>query len=50
VFWRNNTTGHTGIWSINNGAPTWIDLGGSGADHKVAGIGDFNGDGTADVL
>src|SRR5712671_6854172 len=30
---------------------TWHDLGfSSGVDHKVAGIGDFNGDGTADLF
>jgi ELWxxDGT repeat protein len=50
VFWRNNATGHVGVWSMNNGVPTWQDLGGSGVDHKVAGIGDFNGDGTADLF
>jgi hypothetical protein len=50
VFWRNNSTGHTGLWVMNNGVQTWQDLGGSGADHKVAGIGDFNGDGSSDIL
>jgi hypothetical protein len=50
VFWRNDATGHTGIWQMQNNVPTWHDLGGSGVDHKVAGFGDFNGDGTADVF
>jgi hypothetical protein len=50
VFWRDNATGHVGDWLMNNGVPTWHDLGGSGTDHRVAGIGDFNGDGTADIF
>jgi hypothetical protein len=50
VFWRNDSTGHVGTWEMHNNVQTWHDLGGSGVDHKVAGIGDFNGDGTADVL
>src|SRR5436190_1209699 len=46
VLWRNDTSGHVGIWEMHNNIPTWHDLGGSGADHKVVGVGDFNGDGT----
>ena len=30
--------------------PRWTTLGGSGVDHKVVGVGDFNGDGTSDIL
>jgi serralysin len=50
VLWRNNSTGHTGIWEMRNNVLTWKDLGGSGADHKVVGMGDFSGDGTSDVF
>jgi hypothetical protein len=50
VFWRDNATGHVGTWEMHNNVQTWHDLGGSGVDHKVAGIGDFNGDGTADLF
>jgi hypothetical protein len=50
VFWRNNSTGHVGTWEMHNNVQTWHDLGGSGVDHKVAGIGDFNGDGTSDLF
>jgi hypothetical protein len=50
VLWRNDSTGHVGIWEMHNNAQTWHDLGGSGVDFKVAAIGDFNGDGTSDVL
>jgi uncharacterized delta-60 repeat protein len=50
VFWRNDPSGHVGTWEMHNNVPTWHDLGGSGVDHKVAGIGDFNGDGTADLF
>jgi VCBS repeat-containing protein len=50
VLWRNNSTGHLGIWQMKNSVQSWQDLGGSGVDHKVAGIGDFNRDGTADLF
>jgi len=32
---------------MSNGAPTWVDIGASGVDHKVVGAGDFNGDGAS---
>jgi hypothetical protein len=35
---------------MHNNVQTWHDLGGSGVDYKVAGVGDFNGDGTSDIL
>jgi glucose/arabinose dehydrogenase len=50
VFWRENSSGHVGIWEMHDNVQTWHDLGGSGVDHKVAGSGDFNGDGTADLF
>jgi hypothetical protein len=50
VFWRNNSTGHTGTWEMHNSVPTGHDVGSSAANFKAAGIGDFNADGTADVL
>jgi hypothetical protein len=50
VFWRNDSSGHVGTWEMHNNVQTWHDLGGSGVDHKVAGVGDFNSDSTSDVL
>ena len=50
VLWRDDATGHVGVWSMQNGVPIAHDLGGSGVDHKVVGIGDFNGDGTSDIF
>jgi subtilisin family serine protease len=50
VLWRNDPTGHVGTWEMHNNIQIWHDLGGSGVDHKVAGIGDFNGDGSADLF
>jgi hypothetical protein len=34
VLWRNDSTGHVGIWEMHNNVPTWHDLGGSGVDHS----------------
>jgi Ca2+-binding RTX toxin-like protein len=50
ILFRNNSTGHIGIWSVVNGAPVSTDLGSSAPAAHVAAIGDFTGDGTADVL
>jgi hypothetical protein len=36
---------------MHNNVQTWHDLGlSSGTDFKVAGIGDYNGDGTSDIF
>jgi hypothetical protein len=50
VFWRNNSSGHVGIWDMDTFLPSWLDLGGSGVDHKVVGVGRFNTDTTSDLL
>ena len=53
VLWFNTSTGHIDEWQMNNGRWTKsVDLGAShgSTDWKVAGIGDFNGDGTGDIL
>jgi glucose/arabinose dehydrogenase len=50
IFWRNDASGHVGIWEMHDGTQTWHDLGGSGVDHKVVGVGDFNGDSTSDLF
>jgi acetoin utilization deacetylase AcuC-like enzyme len=50
LLWRNDDTGHVGIWEMHNNEQSWHDLGGSGIDHKVVGVGDYNGDGTSDVF
>ncbi|MEA2923154.1 MAG: hypothetical protein QOD25_276, partial [Alphaproteobacteria bacterium] len=50
IFWRNDESGHVGIWEMHDGTQTWHDLGGSGVDHKVVGVGDFNGDSTSDLF
>jgi hypothetical protein len=50
LFWRNNSSGHVGIWEMHNNVQTWHDLGGSGVDHRVLGVGDFNGDSTSDLF
>jgi uncharacterized protein YkwD len=50
VLWRNNSSGHVGIWEMHNNVQTWHDLGGSGVDHKVVGSGQFNSDTTSDLL
>jgi hypothetical protein len=50
VLWRNNSSGHVGIWEMHNNVQTWRDLGGSGVDHKVVGVGQFNSDTTSDLF
>jgi hypothetical protein len=50
VLWRNNSSGHVGIWEMHNNVQTWHDLGGFGVDHRVAGVGNFNSDATSDVF
>ena len=49
-MWRNHSTGHVGWWEMHNGTATWRSMAISGLDYKAVGIGDFNGDGTSDIL
>ena len=53
VLWINSKTGQVDEWVMRDG--NWsasVDLGAThgSTDWQVAGIGDFNGDGTADIL
>jgi hypothetical protein len=53
ILWRNTTTGDLAIWFMNGTAILNANSSGVGnvpTDWTVAGVGDFNGDGTADIL
>jgi hypothetical protein len=51
ILFRNDATGDTGFYQIENGTlQQWRGLGASAPAYSVAGIGDFNGDGTSDIL
>ena len=51
VLFRNNSTGDTGFYAINNGHfAGWHHVGGSSPAYSAVGIGDFSGDGTSDIL
>jgi hypothetical protein len=51
IFMRNTVSGDVGIWVMNGATVTYaVDLGSVPANWKIAGIGDFNGDGYSDVL
>ncbi|MDQ3280043.1 MAG: M36 family metallopeptidase [Acidobacteriota bacterium] len=51
ILWRNNTTGDTRAWLMNNNTMlSSISIPGYGTDWNLAGVADFNGDGHADVL
>jgi hypothetical protein len=51
ILFRNDTTGDTGFYAINNGANTgWNDVGASSTAYGVVGAGDFYGNGTSDIL
>ena len=51
VLFRDNATGDTGFYAINNGANAgWHDLGASSTAYGIVGAGDFYGYGTSDVL
>ena len=51
LLWHNPTTGNVDLWKISNGQ--WagsVDIGPHPLGYQVAGIADFNHDGTSDVL
>jgi hypothetical protein len=51
VLWRNSSTGGNAIWTVDKGAVTTTsNLQSAGSTWQAAGIGDFNGDGKADIL
>ncbi len=51
ILWYNASTGDADEWLINNGQWTGsIDLGTHPGNFQIAGVGDFNGDGTKDIL
>ena len=51
MLWHNPTTGNAEIWKIaNNQWAGSVSLGTHNTDWQPAGVGDFNGDGTSDIL
>src|ERR1700734_3679739 len=53
ILWRNTTTGQVLIWLMNGSAITNTGSVGVGyvtSDWAIVGVGDFNGDGKADIL
>jgi Tannase and feruloyl esterase/FG-GAP-like repeat len=51
IFWYNTTTGEVGMW-VMNGANVIqeVDFGPVPSNWKIAGIGDFDGNGSTDIL
>jgi hypothetical protein len=51
IFWYNSSTGDVGMW-VMNGANVvqTVDFGAVPANWKIAGIGDFDGNGSTDIL
>jgi hypothetical protein len=48
ILWQNTQTGHTALWLMNNGnAAQFVDLGAHGT---VVATGDFQGDGSAEIV
>ena len=51
IFWRNTVTGEVGMWVMNGTTiAQTADFGAQPLTMSVAGIGDFNGDGSEDIL
>jgi hypothetical protein len=53
ILWRNTTTGDLAIWEMNGTTilnPSAAGVGNVATNWSVVGVGDFNGDGKADIL
>ena len=51
IFWRNNVTGEVGIWVMNSSQVVQtVDLGAVPLNWQIAGVGDFDGNGSTDIL
>jgi hypothetical protein len=51
IFWRNSTTGEVGMWVMNGATITkTVDFGVVPQTWTIAGIGDFDGNGSEDIL
>ena len=51
IFWRNNTTGEVGMWVMNGTQIVQtVDFGPVPLTWTIAGIGDFDGNGSTDIL
>jgi probable HAF family extracellular repeat protein len=51
IFWRNNATGEVGIWVMNGGqVAQTVDFGVVPLDWTIDGLGDFDGNGSTDIL
>jgi hypothetical protein len=53
ILWRSTSSGAVSIWKMNAGAGTRaleLTPGSGGLDWQIQGTGDFNGDGTTDIL
>ena len=51
IFWRNTTTGDVGMWVMNGTTiAQTVDFGAVPLSWTIAGIGDFDGNGSTDIL
>jgi FG-GAP-like repeat len=51
IFWRNAATGEVGMWKVSGTMVTQsVDFGAVPLSWKIAGIGDFDGNGSEDIL
>jgi feruloyl esterase len=51
IFWYNTSTGEVGMWVMNGAnVVATVDFGAVSSTWKIAGIGDFDGNGSTDIL